>query len=296
MTTRLIWLETVALAQPTKNKMKKFLVKLFTLILAISFCLPIFACDGDGCQKDGCSGCNDRYIEYDETGYSAGGRTIFDKVEDIEIDWITGKILVRVSDSPDVIISECLLADAPSKPVPLSVTNDLKSDDLMRVKFIDGVLYIKERKSGKATNPPEKMLIVNIPQTALYELKINSVSADVEISGATIYNINIHAVSANINATGNFYRFEGDTVSSKTTITSFTELNAIEANSVSGDYEIYIPSSSNFTVDTESITTKIEVLGFSDVNKNYKRIRVGTGINDYDFNGVGGNIKINAIN
>ena len=276
--------------------MKRFLIKSTAIILSIILFLFSLGCDDNGCQSDGCSGCNDRYIEYDETGYTAGGRTIPDKVEDIDIDWITGKILVRVSDSPEVIISECLLSDAPTTPVPLSVENNLNDDDLMMVKLDDGLLSIKERKSGKATDPPEKMLIVNIPQTALYELKINSVSADIEIVGATIYTINIHAVSANIVATGAFYRFEGDTVSSNTTITSFVELTAIEANSVSGDYTINLPASSNFTVDTESITTKIQVNGFERIDKNYKRIRVGTGINDYDFNGVGGKITINAIN
>lgn len=110
----------------------------------------------------------------DSEKYTVGGGSVVDDVDSLEINWVDGKINVEAYDGDTVEISETSVKD---------------SDDELRYYCNNGKLIIQYRVSGVSfgvTKSLKKELTVKIPASAaagLNELKIDSSSADISVSG-----------------------------------------------------------------------------------------------------------------
>ena len=127
----------------------------------------------------------------DAEKYTAGSTSISDKVESIDIDWISGNVnLVTCSDTSLSVKEE----------------TDSSADEALRVHWwLDGTtLRIKYSKSGVRTNlfgTLKKDLTISIPESAsISDITVNSVAAGVKTDKITSDKLMIKTASGNVDS------------------------------------------------------------------------------------------------
>lgn len=222
--------------------MKKGTVLLLVLLLT----LALTAC-GQTRQDDGiAANTPDQQVEPD-AGYTAGGGEIVqvDGFREIDIQWIAGRVVVERYDGKVTELSETKLDGS---PVSLKMEWRLNEDT--------GKLEIRSQPV-QANTDEEKLLTVRLPRdTVLYELDINTVSADVDVQASftQLTELEITTVSGSVTAADvtadevslastsgelagvyQAQRLDVDTVSGKVTLTLPNVPQELEAETTSGD-------------------------------------------------------------
>lgn len=248
-------------------------------------------------------------------------------VREIQIDWVSGSINVRVGTGDEVVFYE-------------TANRTLTDEQKMRYSLsTSGVLQISFREDvdnifnwfSVDSNMPSKALIVEVPASLagqLDNLDIDNVSARIEVNGVYGNKTEINSVSGSINCTdlvcnelelsstsgsiacenctvdklqmnnvsgsmraeGEFMDVQIETVSGSAKLESRTAPDEINGDSVSGKITVILPEDSGFTakLDTVSGSLNCEFPGtLSD-----KKIVSGDGSSDYRFNSVSGGISI----
>lgn len=178
--------------------MKKVLV--FAVLAAISLSA---LCGLSGCSYSG----SVTYANSDK--YSVGNTEITDKIESIEIDWLSGSISL-VSHSEDTV----LLSEWDEESIP----------EDMRVRWwVDGsTLRVRFAASGagvRTFGSFHKDLTLTLPETLAFEnVTIRAASAEIDADRLTAGTLSVSTASGNINISG--------------------EANTVELNSASGNIQL----------------------------------------------------------
>ncbi len=227
---------------------------------------------------------------------------ITEEINKLDINWIDGNISVDTHDGDEIIINEYGVTD---------------EDSRLRYLVRNGELIIQPRKSARFISDgdiPTKDLVVLIPNTMAYlvnveasnidgEIKlatveahrmlIESVSAEIYISDVTANEIDIEVVSADVEAKGSFNDISIESVSGDVKITSEVCPRELDADTVSGNFVIYIPDTSEFTVELDEVSGSFNS-DFAYTKRGDSYI-VGSGGADFTIDGVSGDIQVKKI-
>ncbi len=266
------------------------------------------------------------YVYDDPETYKVGNAQYTENVQNINIDWASGSVILKVYEGSEVKVEESA-----------SISNDA---DRMRTRIKDDTLDIKYARSGIrwGSSGPSKQLNVYIPKTmasSLGNICINAASADVlisdssdvgnsitcnklelvcisgrmEIYGATAAKTELQGVSSNITFRGNTKELSMETVSGS--LNALGEIGEVEVESVSGKVDLNLSNvPSRITVDAVSGNTYISIpledggfdarldsLGGSiRVNGSIvgKYYRYGDAEAKFEFDAVSGNVSIDV--
>ncbi len=258
--------------------MKKILYIALAILIVLSFC----ACDLSGCTET-------EYIVYaNEDSYTIGAKSYDDNITALNIEWIKGKVLIREYSGRDIILNECEYEKGAQVAVPLSSTDNFASDNKLRSKIDGTTIVVKERKSGKVKNPPEKLLVVSVP-AHLQKIVVNTISAEIEIL-ANSNEIALNTIDGEITVYGSFGKFNCTTVSSNTTTHFYSVVNSIDCSSTDGGFYMTI-APCDFTAKLVSTNGQLFVQNYNELIQDNTLV-VNSGEKKYDFFTVTGNVSI----
>lgn len=217
-------------------------------------------------------------------------------ITDLEIHWVAGSISVAYGDTDEIIISE-----TPSKRYPMICRQD--GDKLL-------IQYCERRLMGFHFDIPEKNLTITIPRSWVPEqLEIDTVSADLDVSGLTLKELDINSVSAvcdlqecsaedfsvetvsgDIRFSGTLGSFSCDAVSGDCTAVLQNTPREIKMAGLSGDLALSLPEDTGFSAKLDSANGDFS----SDfpVTKSGRDYSFGDGRCQITIEGLSGNISI----
>lgn len=214
--------------------------------------------------------------------YNIGGGSVTEPINAVEVHWVSGKIDIAVYDGEATVIGE----------------NEIDDEDYrLRYRVENGRLTVHSEKSGFSfgvIKRPKKELTIKIPRAFaqdIRELKINSVSAEINISGLAVSQtvevdtvsgkvtaedltaacLECDTVSGGIKASGAIESFDLDSTSGSAEIVTSVPLKRLETDTVSGNVTIIIPENSGFTLEFDTVSGDIDC-EFPLTKKNGKHI------------------------
>lgn len=214
--------------------------------------------------------------------YNIGGGSINEPVNAVSVDWVSGKIDISSYDGDAVEISETAVDD---------------EDYKLRYRVENGKLTVHSEKSGFSfgiITRPKKELTIKIPRAyaqELTELKINSSSAEIKISGLTVSqtveidtvsggvkakeltaaSLECNTVSGDIKASGAIEHFDLDSTSGSAEIVTSVPLKSLETDTVSGSVTVTVPESGGFALEFDTVSGDLDC-EFPLTRKNGKHI------------------------
>ena len=213
--------------------------KLFVVMLSVVMIAPLCAC----------SMRYNRYQTYvNSQNYTVGG-AVFKDVQALDIHWLSGNVKL-VADDAALSIAE--------------TTDDNLDEDLQLHYWLEeGTLHIHFAASGaKVPDNLQKALVVKVPRRVLQNIDVQAVSADVALDAVSCTRLNVETVSGNAVSTGATAsntavettsgriqlwdsiadNLSIESVSGNVVFNSATAPAAIDAETVSGDILISLPS------------------------------------------------------
>lgn len=208
------------------------------------------------------SGCNLNLYTYDKaSSYTVGGGEFaIDTVDSLDIDWVSGKVIVKT--------------DATAQKITVSEENSKSEDKYQMRHYLDAqktlrIRFVKDGTSISSINL-KKELTVTLPadETKLFsEIDIETVSADFNGDGFNVTKIDIETVSGGVDLTNvDTSYLDVETVSGNITCSDISSKN-IDFDSVSGEFDFNgavsgrIESktvSGDFEIHTSTMPTSIE--------------------------------------
>lgn len=219
------------------------------MLCAIAFMSAGLLCAG--CSASGIPGLPSlsKFVYDNADKYTMGNADLeAEGIKSIEIDWVSGEVKVGYHLEDTVVISE--------------TANKNLNDNTTMYYYVDGdTLRVKFAKSGK-TIPTrlEKELTVWLPEgMELEEVEVDSISADVNVSGlvaerATVDTTSGDIVFGDVTCSG---KVEFDTTSGDMTADLGGNLSSFSADSVSGDMEFSLAAVKE--VELDSISGRIQL-------------------------------------
>lgn len=209
----------------------------------------------------GCSAgfVNGSAVKYDNADkYTAGDREITDKIDSLDIDWVSGSVKVTAGGS-NVSVKE---------------TTKGELEDKYKVHtWAEGrTLHVRFCKSGERYDGSEpKTLEITVPADILYEdIRADASSADIEFEGVNSKKTVMDASSGNMTYKGDAESFTADTSSGKISFTGKAadihtdsssggvfirqdgEADSISVDTSSGDIEIDSDYTASLKADSSS--------------------------------------------
>ena len=202
------------------------------LLLALMMALALTACGQTKPNDDAAVDVPDQQTEPD-AGYTAGSGEIVqvDGFREIDIQWIAGKVVVERYDGKATELSETQMDGS---PVSLKMEWRLNEDT--------GKLEIRSQPV-QANTDEAKLLTVRLPRdTVLYELDINTVSADVDVQASftQLTELEITTVSGTVTAAD----VTADGVSLSSTsgeLAGVYQARELDVDTVSGNVTLTLP-------------------------------------------------------
>lgn len=250
-------------------------------------------------------------ISYNDAGYSIGGAEVpKDKISEIQVNWTSGnvKVVPYVADA----------AGMDAIKFHENSGTSLEKDYQMRYKVEDGVLKIQYTKPNlklkglfKSLN---KDLTISIPAgMTLTDVKIDTVSANIDMESTTADHFDLVTVSGDINGAmlkgnsmeaenvsgeirwsdGAFQTVTGNSVSGDINTAFATMPRDINLETVSGTITLSLPKNDGFTVDYDKVSGDFNCAFSVQMDKNsaiYKN-----GINKIKLETVSGDMRILAL-
>ena len=247
-------------------------MKKTALVLLMAVCLLLVACSTGS------------YTYQNGEAYPAGGSAVTGQVEEIEINWVDGKVCVAYHDSEGVSLSE---------------RSDRKlSKDQQLHWYLDGKKLIVQYAAAGLRNVPslDKELTVTLPKAlCLAEMKINVVSSVVDAEGVEAESMEINTVSGKVMVTNAHVRkVEMASVSGNLDITLKNTPDKIIADSVSGSVRIGMPDGAGFVAEIDSVSGSVTG-SFPMIGKNKNQYVCGDESCRISVNTVSGNVRLEEI-
>lgn len=226
--------------------MKKFLIIVTLLVLVCSLAACGFEIDD-----------STLYANADQ--YSAGNAEIKDKVEKLEIEWVSGSVDVVTSKEDAVSIFE-EAADV--------ISNDMRvhwwlEGTTLHIKYSAANSFFHISFSGR--NIP-KALTVSLP--AYFDLSavsVDTASADVTISGIKADIFNAATASGKVNFTGEARKIDIDTASGDITLNNSGEASSIDVDSSSGKQDLTVSHVEKAELESSSGAINITAASVTDI-------------------------------
>lgn len=276
------------------------------LLMLTALCLLLSSCTSLG------------YVYPDGDEYTAGGGRITERVEEIDINWLDGSVIVSYHDGDAIILRE-------------ESDKQLDSDKELHWRLEGEKLQVKYAASGFRALPSlNKQLTVLLPESLrLDEAKISVASAQVEADGLQADEIHIQSASGQValRQAGYTEEIKVETASggvavavedarqmkittasgqvvvdarklkeakaataSGTVVLQFAgEPDQISADSVSGNVTIRLPEKVGFTAEVDSVSGRVG--GNMETRRRGDETYVhGSGAVDVDVDTVSGNV------
>ena len=206
----------------------------------------------------------DSIIRYENAGkYDKGNGSVSDAMEELEINWIAGEVELLPYDGDAVEFSE-------------TSEQEVKDAFVMRYRLEGKTLYLQYAKSGKwKFGKLSKNLTVRIPrELRLSQIRIHTISAQMQLSGLQTDTLKIETVSGNIRLDDGeaMNALSLETVSGKANLTMLrvADLNVntvsgsvsvrtkitrrAKLDSVSGDLSLFLPPDSSFAARVDTVS------------------------------------------
>ena len=276
------------------------------LLMLTALCLLLSSCTALG------------YVYPDGDEYTAGEGRITARVEELDISWLDGSVIVNYHDGDAIILRE-------------ESDKQLDSDKELHWRLEDETLHVKYAASGFRALPSlDKQLTVLLPESLrLDEAKITVASAQVEADGLRADEIHIQSASGQValRQAGQAKEIRVETASggvavavedaqqmkittasgqvvvdalqledvkaataSGTVVLQFAgEPDKIEADSVSGNVTIRLPEKVGFTAEVDSVSGRVG--GNMEIRRRGDDTYVhGSGTLDVEVDTVSGNV------
>ncbi|MBQ8293707.1 MAG: DUF4097 family beta strand repeat protein [Bacilli bacterium] len=197
--------------------------------------------------------CNSNYYSYKNAEKYSVGRVSLDKsIEQIDVDWVSGKInIIRTTSDDQIYVYE-------------TANKTLDKKEELRYYLKDGVLDIRFAEKGwQDFNNLNKELTIALPNDFnLDSLNITTIAADVEIGGI-VCNLDIETVLGDINGQLQLCdEVDIETVSGNIELT-MSSPKEFDFSSVSGDIEVLImdtfPAMTNWEGNIDTVSGDIKV-------------------------------------
>lgn len=220
-----------------------------------------------------------KYRYDDASRYNAGGTSIGESINGIDISWVSGDVDIEYWDGSTVEVSETFRSRA-------------SDDALLRWRIQNGRLYIKYTKSNFSTKNVDKDLLVRIPRgLVIRDLEIETVSADTTLS-IQADAFDFESVSGNLKAQMDYVKeVDLETVSGEISLSLGVSPREIDGNSVSGSFDISLPKDALYAVEFDSVSGRLR--------SSSANLSGGAGYNPkgasskFEFETVSGDVSIN---
>lgn len=188
-----------------------------------------------------------RYKYDDGNQYAAGSTRIADKVEDIEINWVAGKVSVIAYDGDEIILSE-------------NADENLPEKKKMHWQLDGNTLRVQYVRSGIFNlNIANKELTVMVPESLLLDdVDITVVSARLDVEGICADQLKIETVSGSVKADcERVNEVKADAVSGSVVLQFEHAPEKIKVATVSGGVKIRLPKDAGFEVEMDSVSGRM---------------------------------------
>jgi DUF4097 and DUF4098 domain-containing protein YvlB len=198
-------------------------------------------------------------------GYTSGGATITDAVENIEINWTSGSVTVAYHDADTVILEET--GDRP-----------IEGDDRLRWKT-DGTTLVVEYNTPALFRffSPTKALTVTLPKDiSLKKVRITATSADIIVPEMRAEEIALGSTSGDVNATVSAPTVAGESTSGNVTLKVNGKADRVKAGSTSGSLSLTLEQADRAEMGSTSggICLEAEEVKEADLGSTSGNIRV----------------------
>ena len=268
--------------------------KSVSLTLALTLCALLLSGCGLHIRPSlGLSGINYEHPEK----YTVGGAAFTDKVERVEVHWLSGNVTVTGHKGNEIRFSE---------KANRNLTNALSLH-----YWLDGrTLRIQFCRSGKWNlNGLKKDLTLQLPERLLESLTVDTVSARADREDLAVKDLDVDSVSGAVRLRDCQVsdRARVDTTSGAVKAELTAALREWKADTVSGSVELTVPAVGDFDVNTTSGSVNLTAdadftLDFDTVSgsfsselacktENSRRI-FGNGSGDYSIDTTSGSVRI----
>ncbi|MCE5187762.1 MAG: DUF4097 domain-containing protein [Eubacteriales bacterium] len=250
-----------------------------------------------------------------------------DSIRKIKIDWVAGNVEIRLGTGSEITFSESSYRNLTERQ---KMRYSVSSEGTLKINFCEDLDNVFDWFSVDS-NMPAKTLVMEIPSSLLGQLtnlEIDTVSAEIDLSGVYGTETDLETVSGGINCTdiaadrldisstsgsivcenakaqkldlgnisgsiraeGEFVEIDAETVSGSMRLGCATVPSKIDADGVSGSVTVALPESAGFTarLDTVSGSFTCEFPG----TMGSDLVVVGDGSANYRFNTVSGSLQI----
>ncbi|MBR3247076.1 MAG: DUF4097 family beta strand repeat protein [Clostridiales bacterium] len=221
--------------------------------------------------------------------YTAGDREIDDKITKINIDYISGNVKVKGTDTDSVTVEE-------------TANTELDSDHQVHT-WVDGdTLYVRYCVSTKSINfnKIEKSLEITIPEAQeLDDFVIEVSSGNIDLDGFTTENLNSHASSGNMNIDCSATVIELKSSSGNVGLTQNGNSDSLKIKASSGNIVIIQNGDcKSFDIDSSSGKINIEqqgTVGQAKIHSSSGGVTAAMGtVNTLNVDVSSGGIKLDA--
>lgn len=201
------------------------------LILAAA-AVMLFRCDTNG------------YVYEDGRKYTAGAATVKDRVAELDVNWISGKVTVATHDGKGIILSE-------------KADRSLDEKQQLHWWLDEGKLYVKHAASSlRSLETVSKELTILLPRNLqLEKMVLNTVSADVEGTALAADDLKVESVSGRAKLEVLRAKVvDMDSVSGDMNLRCEGVPEKIDFSGVSGGLTVALPEGVGFTAKLDSVS------------------------------------------
>jgi hypothetical protein len=245
----------------------------------------------------------------------------------IKIDWVAGSVNLRVGTSDQIVFSESSYRNLTDRQKMRYTVSD---NGVLQIHFCENLENIFDWFNVDA-NMPAKTLTLEVPASlvgTLSELDIESVSANIDLSGVygirndlssvsgeircadvaaeelqlgstsgsiicsntTADMLKLNNVSGSMRAEGEFTRVDAESVSGTINLAFANTPEKIDVDGVSGNIHVALPEGASFTAKFDSVSGSLSCAFPGTMGSDL--VVVGDGTASYRFNTVSGSLKI----
>ena len=248
-------------------------------------------------------------------------------IKKIKIDWVAGSVNVRVGTSDEIVFSESSYRTLTDRQKMRYTVSD---SGTLQIHFCENLENIFDWFNLDA-NMPAKTLTMEVPASLigmLAEVEVETVSANIDLSGVygsktdlstvsgsinctdvtaedlelsstsgsivcdncTANMLDIGNVSGSVNAAGEFTRVDVESVSGTINLSFANVPDRLDADGVSGNVTVALPEGANFTAKLDTVSGSLSCAFPGTLGSDL--VVVGDGTANYRFNTVSGSVKI----
>jgi hypothetical protein len=249
------------------------------------------------------------------------------EIKKIKIDWVAGSVNVRVGTSDEIVFSESSYRNLTDRQKMRYTVSD---SGVLQIHFCENLENIFDWFNLDA-NMPAKTLTMEVPASLigmLAEVEVETVSANIDLSGVygsktdlstvsgsinctdvtaedlelsstsgsivcdtcTANMLDIGNVSGSVNAAGEYTRVDVESVSGTINLSFSNVPDRLDADGVSGNVIVALPEGASFTAKLDTVSGNLSCAFPGTLGSDL--VVVGDGTANYRFNTVSGSVKI----